>query len=211
MSYRLHSSTSLSLAVWGQLTAQWQHLALCFSFVKIWLHWITITTSTSCLLRSRPSPHSPLPTPFSPILPLPILCPQPDPSSWILSEWHPLNLANYLSSGHAALGCTFFSQGGATGPKALQLDFLTTHQKRHTLRDTLNPSLSSSKARATGHTQIIWFQIIMQWGKKSVPKQGLDSFWPSPSYIQVPCLFLSTHVPGNHTSGDSKCTNSCNY
>lgn len=34
-SYRLHSSTSLSLPVWGRLTAQWQHLALCFAFVKI--------------------------------------------------------------------------------------------------------------------------------------------------------------------------------
>ncbi len=53
-SYRLHSSTSLSLTVWGRLTAQWQHLALCFPFVKIWLHWITITTSTSCPLRSPP-------------------------------------------------------------------------------------------------------------------------------------------------------------
>lgn len=81
-------------------------------------------------LSSTQPPLPPLPTPFSPILPLPILCPQSDPSSWILSEWHPLNLPNYLSSGHAALGCTFFSQGGATGPKALQLDFLTTHQKR---------------------------------------------------------------------------------
>lgn len=110
MNYRLHSSTSLSLTVWGQLTAQWQHLALCFSFVKIWLHWITITTSTSCLLRSHPCP-------YSPILPLPILCPQSNPSSWILSEWHPLNLPNYLSSGQAALGCTFFSRGGATGAK----------------------------------------------------------------------------------------------
>lgn len=78
-------------------------------------------------LSSTQPPLPPLPTP---ILPLPILCPQSDPSSWILSEWHPLNLPNYLSSGHAALGCTFFSQGGATGPKALQLDFLTTHQKR---------------------------------------------------------------------------------
>lgn len=35
VSYRLDSSTSLSLTVWGWLTAQWQHLALCFPFVKI--------------------------------------------------------------------------------------------------------------------------------------------------------------------------------
>jgi len=33
-------------------------------------------------------------------VPLPTPCPQSDPSSWILSEWHPLNLPNYLSSGH---------------------------------------------------------------------------------------------------------------
>lgn len=99
-------------------------------------------------LSSTQPPLLPLPTPFSPILPLAILCPQSNPSSWILSEWHPLNLPNYLSPGHAALGCTFFSKGGAKGPKALQLDFLTTHQKRHALHDTLNPSLSSSKAGA---------------------------------------------------------------
>lgn len=74
---------------------------------------------------------APPPHPVSPILPLAILCPQSNPSSWILSEWHPLNLPNYLSSGRAALACTFFSKGGAKGPKALQLDFLTTHQKRH--------------------------------------------------------------------------------
>lgn len=61
-SYRLHSSTSLSLTVWGRLTAQWQHLALCFPFVKIWLHWITITTSTSCPLRSPPCPQLPPPS-----------------------------------------------------------------------------------------------------------------------------------------------------
>lgn len=66
-------------------------------------------------LSSTQPPLLPLPNPFSPILPLAILCPQSNPSSWILSEWHPLNLPNYLSSGHAALGCTFFSKGGAKG------------------------------------------------------------------------------------------------
>lgn len=78
VSYQLHSSTSLSLTVWGWLATQWQHLALCFPFVKIWLHWITITTSTSCpLLNPPPQP--------SPRLLLLIPYPQSDPSSWILS------------------------------------------------------------------------------------------------------------------------------
>lgn len=79
-SYRLHSSMSLSVTVWGRLTAQWQHLALCFPFVKIWLHWITITTSTSCPLRSPPALH-PHPQPPSPPLPTqPPLYPFPTPS-----------------------------------------------------------------------------------------------------------------------------------
>lgn len=137
---------------------------------------------------------TPPPTPFSPILPLPILCPRSDPSSWILSEWHPLNLPNYLSSGHAALGCTFFSQGGAKGPKALQLDFLTTHQKHYALCDTLNPSLSSSKARVTGHRTIILFWIIVHQGQKCT-KNCL--FRMSPSCIlvfEVAGLILSSSV-----------------
>lgn len=46
-----------------------------------------------------PAPNSlPLPS-----LLLPIPYPQSAPSSWILSEWHPLNLPNYLSSGHATV------------------------------------------------------------------------------------------------------------
>lgn len=49
------------------------------------------------------------PTPsLLPNLPLPILFPQSYPSSCIHSEWHPLNLPNYLSSGHATLA--FFGQ-----------------------------------------------------------------------------------------------------
>lgn len=83
VSYRLHSSTSLSLTVWGRLTAQWQHLALCFPFVKIWLHWITITTSTSCPLRS---PQPPLPPSLLPSLPLPIPYPQSLPAGSSLND-----------------------------------------------------------------------------------------------------------------------------
>lgn len=52
-------------------------------------------------LSSTQPPH-PHPC-FLPSLPLPIPYPQSDPSSWILSEWHPLNLPNYLSSGRAAV------------------------------------------------------------------------------------------------------------
>lgn len=103
-----------------------------------------------------------------PLLPLAILCPQSNLSSWILSEWHPLNLPNYLSSGHAALGCTFFSKGGAKSPKALQLDFLTSHQKCHALHDTLNPSLSSSKARGTDQRKIMLFWINVHEGENCI-------------------------------------------
>lgn len=87
VSYQLHSSMSLSLTVWGWLAAQWQHLALCFPFVKIWLHWITITTSTSCPLLNPP--HQTLPqAPSTHTLP---------PAQSL--QLDPLNLPNYLSSG----------------------------------------------------------------------------------------------------------------
>lgn len=118
VSYRLHSSTSLSLTVWGRLTAQWQHLALCFPFVKIWLHWITITTSTSCPLRSPP------PTPS--LYPFPTPSPIP-PAGSSLNDT--LSICLIISPPATplwpSLGSTFCSQGGAEGPKALQLDFLT--------------------------------------------------------------------------------------
>lgn len=120
-------------------------------------------------LSSTQPPLPPLPTPFSPILPLPILCPQSDPSSWILSEWHPLNLPNYLSSGHSALGCTFLSQGGATGSKALQLDFLTTHQKRHTL---VTPSTLHCQVQKPGlQVKERWYHLEL-WVKNCL--QGLE-------------------------------------
>lgn len=126
-SYRLHSSTSLSLTVWGRLTAQWQHLALCFPFVKIWLHWITITTSTSCPLRRHPCP--PL-SPSAPGSPYPFSTPSPiPPAGSSLNDT--LSICLIISPLAAPLwpspGTTFFSQGGAKGPKALQLDFLTAH------------------------------------------------------------------------------------
>lgn len=53
-------------------------------------------------LSSTQPPLPPTPS-LLPNLPLPILFPQSYPSSCILSEWHPLNLPNYLSSGHAIL------------------------------------------------------------------------------------------------------------
>lgn len=146
MSYWLHSSTSLSLAVWGRLTVQWQHLALCFPFVKIWLQWITITTSTSCLLRSHPYPPSnPLPN-----LPLPILYPQSDPSSWILSEWHPLDLPNYLSSGRIAAALSRLHILFKGWRKGTSTGLPVCSPEGNTLWDTINPSLSSSEPTATG-------------------------------------------------------------
>lgn len=148
-SYRLHSSTSLSLAVWGRLTAQWQHLALCFPFVKIWLHWITITTSTSCPLRSPPRP--PL-LPSFPASLYPFPTPQSNPSSWILSEWHPLNLPNYLSSGHATVALSrqhILLMGWSRGAGGSSTGLLTAHLEGRTLCDTLSPSVSSSKLWVT--------------------------------------------------------------
>lgn len=150
------------------------------------IHQLSSTQPPLLLLPNPPSP---------PVLPLAILCPQSNPSSWILSEWHPLNLPNYLSSGHAALGCTFFSKGGAKRPKALQLDFLTPHQKRHTLHDTLNPSLSSSKARATGHRKIILFWVIVHERENCI-KICLHGLKPRSilallTFIKVSGLFLS--------------------
>lgn len=68
----------------------------------------------------RPHPHSLLAS-FS----QPIPYPQSNSPSWISSEWHPLNLPNYLSSVHTAVA--LFKQGGAEGPKAVQLHFLTAH------------------------------------------------------------------------------------
>lgn len=69
--------------------------------------------------------HAAHPLPPLPSLPLPVPYPQSDPSSWILSEWHPLNLPNYLSSGHAAValsrqrillaGRSWGAKGSSTG------------------------------------------------------------------------------------------------
>lgn len=122
-SYRLHSSTSLSLAVWGRLTAQWQHLALCFPFVKIWLHWITITTSTSCPLRSPPCPPL-LPSFPASLYPFPTPSPIP-PAGSSLNDT--LSICLIISPPATppwpSRGSTFCSWGGAEGPEALQLDF----------------------------------------------------------------------------------------
>lgn len=73
----------------------------------------------------------------------------------------PLNLPNYPSSGHTTVALSTFStllsQGRAEGPKALQQDFLTTSIEGHSLSDTFNPSLSSSRLWATERSQREYF------------------------------------------------------
>lgn len=95
------------------------------------------------VLYAAPPPHS---------LPLPIPYPQSDPSSWILSEWHPLNLPNYLSSSHAAVALSrqhILLTGRSWGAKSSSTGLPDSHLEGRTLCDTINPSLSSSKLWAT--------------------------------------------------------------
>lgn len=91
------------------------------------------------------------PTPsLLPSLPLPLPYPHSNSSSWILSEWHPLNLPNYLSSGHAAVALSkqhILLTSKAEGPMALQLDFLTAHLEGRTLCDTISPSVQVQNSR----------------------------------------------------------------
>lgn len=163
-SYRLHSSTSLSLTVWGRLTAQWQHLALRFPFVKMWLHWITITTSTSCPLCSHPCPPLPPPFPAS-LYPFSTPSPIPPAGSYLNDTLSICLIISPLATLlWPSLGSTFFWKGGAKRPKALQLDFLTAHLEGQTLCDTINPSLPSSNLRATSHRKMNANIFIVYWG-----------------------------------------------
>lgn len=77
----------------------------------------------------------------------------------------------------SSLGSTFFSQGGAKGQKTLQLDFLTAHLEGHALFDTTNPSLSSSKLRATVHRKIASNIFIVHQGEQCVRKCRQTSFY----------------------------------
>lgn len=52
--------------------------------------------------------HPPLPPHFPASIPNPN--PQSDPSSWIFSEWHPLNLPNYLSTSATAAAAMALSR-----------------------------------------------------------------------------------------------------
>lgn len=108
-------------------------------------------------LSSTPPPLPPTLPPPAPGSPYPFSTPGPiPPAGSSLNDT--LSICLIISPLAAPLwpspGTTFFSQGGAKGPKALQLDFLTAHLEGHTLCDTINPSLSSSKLKDTGHINI---------------------------------------------------------
>lgn len=105
-----------------------------------------------------PSQHPPAvlcTAPSASLLPsLPLLLPNPQPnsSSWILSEWHPLNLPNYLSSGHAAVALSrqrSLLANEAEGPTALQQDILTAHLEGWEPCDAVSSPVSSSNLCAT--------------------------------------------------------------
>lgn len=164
VSYRLHSSTSLSLTVWGWLAAQWQHLALCFPFVKIWLHWITITTSTSCPLRKPTTPH---PTPLLPQTPSTHSLP---PVRSL--QLDPLNLPNYLSSGHATVALTrqhILHTGQSRGAKGTSTG-LPDYLPRRTLSLWYFQPFTA-KFNTLGHSKITETILHVRKCRKKLPER----------------------------------------